>query len=483
MVDVTNEALTGEVTIDDTVSDTTEDNIEETAFDGYYLRKVIDNDETYVFHVRENGDSYEAVLFEKYSGCSDYVRSFRYLGTLIDSDTAVFDSDYEQYIIRIESDDTIDIENGNNEYVGQFCGKYKKVEVDKVFDLSFEVPEFPTVVLDDECEIEMDATLAKAIRSYYDLPEDAYLSKEYLESLYDLRIFEDEITSLKGISALKDLHVLMISKSYITDISELRELKNLESLDVSWSYITEIPDFSNLDNLREISFGMNLIEDISPLNKIPNIEYVNLSANRIKYLEPIADNKTIVCLNIDSNCILDYEKLEGKTSIINAISNNSLTKYEDLLEVEKKAKEIVSKIIDDSMTDLQKEIAIHRYIIENTDYVEETFNKTAFAYRSLIYHEGVCVDYADGFALLACHAGLDAGVICSDTHAFNYVNIDGKYYICDSLWDENRYVWNFFNRSTGEILKVSDHFYDVRRYPECFEEMDMLIYYDEMIQE
>lgn len=449
----------------------------------YYLRENAGDGSTYAFHVRENMDSYEAVFFERYPGCFDYISSFRYLGTLIDNDTIMLNSDCEEYIVDIGADDSINIKNVNNEYEGYYCGIYKKVDVDQVFDLSFEVPEFPEVVLDDNCEVEMDASLAKAIRGYNNLSEDAYLTREYLESIYDLRIFEDKITSLKGVSALKDLHVLMISSSYISDISEVAELVNLKCLDIAWSYINQIPDFSNMINLNEIRLPMNLIEDISPINKIPNVKYVDLSSNRIKYLEPVADNNSIISLGIDSNCILDFEKLEGKTSIIDAISASGLSKYEDFIEVEKKAKEIVANITDESMTDLQKEIAIHRYIIENTEYVEGNYNKTAYGYRTLILHEGVCGNYAEGFALLACHAGLDAGVICSDTHAFNYVNISGKYYICDSLWDEDRYVWKFFNRSTGEILKVDDHFYDVRRYPVCMEEMDMLIYYDEMIQD
>lgn len=480
-VETTTESLTEEITADDTTSSSSEEGIESTSFDGYYLRGDSGDGSTYVFHVRENMGSYEAVFFEKYSGDMNYVRSLRYLGTFTDSDTIVFDSGYEQYIVNVDSDGIVNLEKGDNEYEGPFCGKYKKVDVDEVFDLSFEVPDFPPVVLDNNCEVEMDASLAKAIRSYNNLSEDTYLTKEYLESMYDLRIFEDEITSLKGVSALKDLHVLMISKSFVSDISEVAELLNLECLDISWSYIKEIPDFSNLTNLKEIRLAMNLIEDISPINKIPNIEYVDLSSNRIKYLEPIADNNSIISLGIDSNCILDFEKLKGKTSIIDAISSNGLSKYEDFLEVEKRAKEIVANITDDSMTDLQKEIAIHRYIIENTEYVEAEYSKTAYGYRAIILHEGVCGNYAEGFALLACHAGLDAGTICTDNHEFNYVKINGKYYICDSLWDEGNEIWNFFNRSTGEILKEGSHVYDVLRYPNCMEEMDMLEYYDDMI--
>lgn len=346
-------------------------------------------------------------------------------------------------------------------------------------EAGYDYPDIPQYIKDANCEVELDSTLACAIRRENGMREDEYLSKDFLESLYEIRAFDDEITSIKGISYLKNLRVLMISSGYVSDISELSELTNLEMIDIAWCYIKEIPDFSKLTNLRELRLGANLIEDISPINKIPNLEMLDVASCRVKYLMPIADYEPLKILCISSNCILDYGQIPENAPIINAINNGTFN-YDVCLELENRAKEIVAEITDDSMTDLQKEVAIYKYIIDNTEYVEESFSESAFGYRAIMENKGVCGNYAEAFALLACHAGLNAGLCSSDTHTWNIIELDGKYYHCDSLWDEGNEYWNFFNISTEDIINVDSHFHDTLRYPVSLESMDTLEYYDDM---
>ncbi len=379
--------------------------------------------------------------------------------------------------------ETSDTDTGEADATETGTGETDTTDVDTgegfTTEEGYDYPDIPQYINDANCEVELDSTLACAIRRENGMGEDEYLSKEYLESLYEIRAFDDKITSLKGISYLKNLRVLMISGGYVTDISELSELTNLEMIDIAWCYIREIPDFSKLANLKELRLGANLIEDLSPVNKIPNLEMLDVSSCRVKYLMPIADYEPLQTLCISSNCILDYGQIPANAPIINAINNGTFN-YDVCLELENRAKEIVAEITDDSMTDLQKEVAIYKYIIDNTEYVEESFSESAFGYRAIMENKGVCGNYAEAFALLACHAGINAGLCSSDTHTWNIIELDGKYYHCDSLWDEGNEYWNFFNISTDEIINVDSHFHDTLRYPVSLESMDTIEYYDDM---
>ena len=66
----------------------------------------------------------------------------------------------------------------------------------------------------------------------------------------------------------------------------------------------------------------------------------------------------------------------------------------------------------------------------------------------------------------------------SDTHAWNIVKIDGVYYHCDALWDENVDEWIYFNKSTGYIYNLPDRMHDLRRYPICDVSISVLEYCD-----
>ena len=220
-----------------------------------------------------------------------------------------------------------------------------------------------------------------------------------------------------------------MTEGKISDISELKELKNLTFIDISNCYISEIPDFSELTNLESLYLCDNLVEDISPVNNIENLKYVNLSSNRIKSIKPLKEYKGLEGLSIDGNCILDYYTIEENRELIGAIDYFSQCKYSQCIEVEEKAKEIV-ETFPKNLTELELEKEIYQYIIDNMEYEVVDGNTTAFGHQALMEGIGVCGHYAEGFCLLANHAGLEAYVCGSDTHAWNIVNIDGKYGTC-----------------------------------------------------
>lgn len=128
---------------------------------------------------------------------------------------------------------------------------------------------------------------------------------------------------------------------------------------------------------------------------------------------------------------------------------------------------ILSTIITDDMTDLQKEKAVHDWIIQNVQYEEKTGEDYQYysAYDGLYRKMTVC----NGYALLMYRminalgmkvrivAGYGAGVL----HAWNLVYLCGNWYHTDATWDDpdtdtSLVNYDFFNLSDAEITSL-DH--------------------------
>ncbi|MGN1222245.1 MAG: transglutaminase domain-containing protein, partial [Christensenellales bacterium] len=141
-------------------------------------------------------------------------------------------------------------------------------------------------------------------------------------------------------------------------------------------------------------------------------------------------------------------------------------------QVYNKAKQILIEICDDSMTDYQKALAIHDYIVFNTSYddygLANTANNTIgyYHYIESVFDNGfaVCDGYAKAFSLLCNMEGIktitisgatDSENISSTGHAWNkiYLDADGngtkEWLSVDLTWDDGR---TSLNGTTYEIL-------------------------------
>lgn len=131
-------------------------------------------------------------------------------------------------------------------------------------------------------------------------------------------------------------------------------------------------------------------------------------------------------------------------------------------EIRLKISEIISEIITPGMTELEKELAINRYLCDTCTYdddalanaeqnnyrhVDEEFNDSFTAYGALINGRCVCAGYAAAFKLLADAAGLDSIVVTGTLegtlpHAWNKVRIDGDWEIVDVTNNDNEFLAN-----------------------------------------
>lgn len=154
-------------------------------------------------------------------------------------------------------------------------------------------------------------------------------------------------------------------------------------------------------------------------------------------------------------------------------------------EVNKKADDIIKSIIKPDMTDFEKELSIHNYIINNAKYDYENSKKGTVppesftSYGVLVKGVGVCQSYALAMKKLLNLARVESIIVSGYgdgvLHAWNLVKIEGDYYHVDTTWDDPIYTENgirkdvlrfdYFNLTDDEMSK--GHKWDRSKYPVC----------------
>ena len=95
-------------------------------------------------------------------------------------------------------------------------------------------------------------------------------------------------------------------------------------------------------------------------------------------------------------------------------------------------------------TDYEKICGIYEYMTENIVYdydhlADPSYELMYTAYAALINGTSVCQGYANLFYRLALELGVDNRIIVGEVpgggHAWNIVELDGRYYLLDSTWD------------------------------------------------
>ncbi len=106
-----------------------------------------------------------------------------------------------------------------------------------------------------------------------------------------------------------------------------------------------------------------------------------------------------------------------------------------------KVREVIAEVITESMTDREKAVALHNWIVTHAYY--------SFDYSSpngvMIHGTGLCESYARAYKLLLDEAGISSALIegttvnskgITEAHMWNKVMIDGTWYHVDCTWDD-----------------------------------------------
>lgn len=104
----------------------------------------------------------------------------------------------------------------------------------------------------------------------------------------------------------------------------------------------------------------------------------------------------------------------------------------------------VDELISDLDNDVDKALVIHDYLVLNTDYGYSDYeSNTQYAEAHncggvIVNGKGVCQGYAYAYQYLTLRAGIKCYYMSSEqmNHAWNVIEIDGKYYHVDCTWDD-----------------------------------------------
>ena len=156
------------------------------------------------------------------------------------------------------------------------------------------------------------------------------------------------------------------------------------------------------------------------------------------------------------------------------------------------AKQVLDQVLEDGMSDLEKETAIYNWVVHNVDYdwthqniLLPTPRESFTPYGGLVNHTAVCLGYAATFQLLCDLAGVECITVVGaafgsrEDHAWNMVRLNGNWYCLDVTWDANyreqleldwpEEYWNHFN-VTSDMMAAEDHQWDYANTPEAVTE-------------
>lgn len=129
-------------------------------------------------------------------------------------------------------------------------------------------------------------------------------------------------------------------------------------------------------------------------------------------------------------------------------------------ETIKQVEFVADEMVEDTMSDVDKVLAINAYLCDNVAYDEALgdlsgeYSDSLTPYGALVQKKGVCLAYAGAFQLLAKSMGLESIVVTgtlngNEKHAWNKVKIDNQWVVVDVTSNDNDEMGNV-------LLNVSD---------------------------
>lgn len=151
-------------------------------------------------------------------------------------------------------------------------------------------------------------------------------------------------------------------------------------------------------------------------------------------------------------------------------------------KIERISKEILENTVNDYMVDTLRNI--HDYLINLIDYDNSSSNSHNIV-GALIDNKCACDGYADSFQYLANLAGFNCYSIVGNainsqginTHAWNCVQIEDKWYVVDVTWDDpvsneeiNMDISYEYFLASNDIMNVDHYPDDNYVYDDCYDE-------------
>ena len=198
---------------------------------------------------------------------------------------------------------------------------------------------------------------------------------------------------------------------------------------------------------------------------------------------------------------IDFQIVRSDNSYVYDAYKNGAPIPADRPEAQK-LYEVVCNILDKKLgdrplTEYQKELILHDYLVEHCTYSfgSETNDNEYRAYGALVEQQAVCNGYAEAMALLLSCAGVEnryvVGTVSSgsrsatentdavsgeqklkkkENHAWNQVKLNGTWYHLDATWDDpvgEKDILSHAYFNLSDELMARDHIWKQDKYEAC----------------
>ena len=258
-------------------------------------------------------------------------------------------------------------------------------------------------------------------------------------------------------------------------------------LDTNFNYVKETNDFvpKNKQDLLNIVYTI-LNNGWETFTFYCPEEYISCKTDVNSIFK---DQSSLSHLNNFVHPYNTYNTITADISSLGRIKIDVKKLYSEnmIKQIDEKVNSIYKEIIKDDMSDRDKILAVHDYIINNTVYDEERSNailsgdknnsnsNSHSAYGLLYEGKAICGGYADTMALFLDKMGITNMKIATYDHVWNAVLLDGVWYQLDLTWDdpvsdsgENILTHTFFLLTSEQLASqnTGQHNYDKKIYSE-----------------
>ncbi|AEB76592.1 transglutaminase domain-containing protein [Clostridium botulinum] len=359
--------------------------------------------------------------------------------------------------------------------------KIENVDIDKKWKINFNNKLNEDTLKNNIKIVDEDSKECLKIKVKYN-DKDKFVNVECLSKYRSkgkyILIIEKGIKSFDGKDLSKGVKVNFTCKDYDEKINTNKSLLK-ENFKNPGNVANNKEDFYNIlryalftfkskitltiNNYNQNDYSLDIIADI--IHDNPILDYGYKGANG-----SISSSMGKATMKLNLNYTYSKERMEYMRT-----------------ESQNKVNDIIKKIIKPNMSDYEKELAIHDYIVNNSRYDERLFfssipGESYTDYGVLVKGVGVCESYAKAMYRLLNTAGIETLFVVGEgknqngikeAHAWNIVKLYGEYYQLDTTWDNpmvpggKKYVTHdYFNLTDSEMQK--DHIWDKSKYPKCY---------------
>ena len=301
-----------------------------------------------------------------------------------------------------------------------------------------------------------DASLGSSTDSYANASSDASLSlssndSSYVSSMSDFDGFK--FIEIPDLVSQLDAQKTTSSRRAMRRYSALRSASRKSG---SCDYF-----YNQMNDAQKALYDALDTEANNFLNYTVNGKKVTDKNNNIYYVLP-NDTKTTLSLD-EASVVVKIFYLENPEyyfldhSFVWASSNGGLSInagiYKNFVNVSDRqtATSNINSKVSSYLTEIKqgtsitdKEKKAHDIIVRDTIYGQDmTYHQSAAGV--FLENKAVCAGYCAAFQYLMDKIGIPCVTITSENHAWNEVQIDGKWYIVDVTWDDTAITTKYFN--------------------------------------